>query len=66
MPAGHPDESGLQLDAHTKARFAQITNKILGPALYFAGNPPANCGASCVTGFDFTGSEAPFLVIASS
>src|SRR6266567_8994081 len=33
---------------------------------YFAGNPCANRGASCATGFDLSGTEAPLRLIASS
>jgi hypothetical protein len=37
--------SSYNSNAHTKARFAWMTNKILGLELYFTGKRSANCGA---------------------
>src|SRR6266446_8768112 len=57
---------GYNSNAHMKARFAQIDKQNSRTRTYFAGNSSAYCGASRAIGFDFTGSAAPFIVIASS
>ncbi len=61
-----PTNRDYNLTRISKRVLRRMTNKILELEIYFAGSPSAKCGASWATGFDVTGSEAPFIVIASS